>query len=90
MHLAIAQAREAAAGGNFAAGAVIVMNGRVVATGRNQARGTGDPTAHAEMVALRAPGTVLHMMAGLHRVELVEGILADECRALVPEASGFE
>jgi hypothetical protein len=30
------------------------------------------------------------MMAALHRVELVEGVLAAECAALAPEVTGFE
>jgi guanine deaminase len=35
-------------------GAVIVRNGEVVATGVNEIVGTNDPTAHAEMMAVRA------------------------------------
>ena len=38
-------------GGPF--GALIVKNGTVVATGHNQVTSTNDPTAHAEMVAIR-------------------------------------
>lgn len=38
-------------GGPF--GAVIVRNGKVVATGYNQVTSTNDPTAHAEIVAIR-------------------------------------
>ena len=49
MRLALAQARQ----GDFPFGAVIVRDGRVIATGRNLGRTTGDPTAHGEMVAIR-------------------------------------
>ncbi len=139
MRVAISEARRARAGGNFACGAAIVRGGRLVATGHNRVITTGDPTAHAEVTALRAAaaalGTrdlsgatlyatlepcpmcaaaavwarvarlvcgatdrrfgrpasaVLGMMAGLHRVELVEGVLGAECAALAPEVTGFE
>jgi tRNA(adenine34) deaminase len=40
-------------------GAVVVKDGKVVATGFNQPIGTHDPTAHAEIMALRAAAAVL-------------------------------
>jgi tRNA(Arg) A34 adenosine deaminase TadA len=55
MQKAIALATEnvvSGAGGPF--GAVIVRDGEIVATGVNQVTSTNDPTAHAEMVAIRA------------------------------------
>jgi tRNA(adenine34) deaminase len=59
MRLALDLAREAAAVGEVPVGAVVMRDGVVVATGRNAMRGGQDPTAHAEMVALRAAGAVL-------------------------------
>ncbi|WP_433272891.1 nucleoside deaminase [Actinosynnema sp. CS-041913] len=47
----------AAGGGPF--GAVIIKDGRVIATGTNQVTPTLDPTAHAEVVAIRAACRVL-------------------------------
>lgn len=54
MRRAIALSREhmqAGHGGPF--GAVVVMDGRIVGEGWNQVTGTNDPTAHAEVVAIR-------------------------------------
>ncbi len=57
---AIALARAAAAGGRGGPfGAVIVHEGRVVGRGENRVTSTNDPTAHAEMVAIRAACTTL-------------------------------
>ncbi len=49
MRIAIAEAAEA----DFPFGAAIVREGQVIATGRNLGRTNGDPTAHAEMMAIR-------------------------------------
>jgi tRNA(adenine34) deaminase len=54
MRDALAQANEAAAAGEVPVGAVVVCGGQIIATGRNGPVGQHDPTAHAEMVALRA------------------------------------
>lgn len=55
MGLALAEARAALASGDVPVGAVIVDAGGVlVAAGRNERELTGDPTAHAEVVAIRA------------------------------------
>ena len=59
MGLALAQAREAAAAGEVPVGAVVVRNGQVLATGRNAPIAGHDPTAHAEVVALREAARVL-------------------------------
>jgi tRNA(adenine34) deaminase len=57
MRRAIELAREAEAAGEVPVGAVIVRDGRIVGEGSNRPIGTRDPTAHAEMVALRAAGS---------------------------------
>jgi tRNA(adenine34) deaminase len=54
MSRALELAREAEAAGEVPVGAVIVRHGRIVAEGSNRPIGARDPTAHAEMVALRA------------------------------------
>ena len=54
MQQAISQAHNAWALGEVPVGAVLVKDGEVIATGFNQPIGTHDPTAHAEIVALRA------------------------------------
>jgi len=54
MRLALDQAREAAKRGEVPVGAVVVRQGEVIATGANAPVAAHDPTAHAEIVALRA------------------------------------
>jgi len=139
MHLAIAEAQAAEAAGEVPVGAIIVApSGEIIGRGNNQVLRTNDPTAHAEIVALRAAGLALAnyrlltpeggctlyctlepcaMCAGAilharitrlvfaardpkagacgsvlsvmnhptlnHRVEVTEGILADECSTIL-------
>ncbi|HOE11664.1 MAG TPA: tRNA adenosine(34) deaminase TadA [bacterium] len=129
-------ARDAAAQDEVPIGAVVVRDGEIIGRGRNRREETGDPTAHAEIVALREAGRNLRcwrlencdlyvtiepcvMCAGAvvwsrirrlvfgardakagavaslyqipqderlnHRVEVVEGVLADECAAMMKE-----
>jgi tRNA(adenine34) deaminase len=135
MRLALEQARRARDAGEVPVGAVVVVDGAVAGAGHNQPIGTADPTAHAEIVALRAaaaaagnyrlPASVLYvtvepclMCVGAlvharvatvvwgavdpkggairslldasalrlnHRFESVEGVLADESRALLQD-----
>ena len=59
MQQALSQAHNAWALGEVPVGAVVVKDGQVVATGFNQPIGTHDPTAHAEVVALRAAASIL-------------------------------
>jgi tRNA(adenine34) deaminase len=53
MEMALKEARAAGERGEVPIGAVVVIDGRVVASGFNQPISSVDPTAHAEMVALR-------------------------------------
>ncbi len=53
LEIALTQAREAAAAGEVPVGAVVVKDGQVIAVGRNSPIGACDPTAHAEINALR-------------------------------------
>jgi tRNA(adenine34) deaminase len=57
MERALAQARLALAAGEVPIGAIVVANGAVVADGFNQPISSTDPTAHAEIVALRRAAT---------------------------------
>jgi tRNA(adenine34) deaminase len=59
MRLALDQAHNAWALGEVPVGAVIVKEGRVLATGFNQPIGNADPTAHAEIQAIRAAAEML-------------------------------
>jgi tRNA(Arg) A34 adenosine deaminase TadA len=74
MELALALARrnaQSAAGGPF--GAIVVFEGKVVGEGSNRVTATNDPTAHAEVVALRAAGK------NLGRFELKGCVLYTSC-----------
>ena len=57
MRLALAEAAKARDAGEVPVGAIVVMDDRVVGSGFNQPITTSDPTAHAEIVALRAAAT---------------------------------
>ncbi len=133
MRRALAEARRALEHGEIPVGAVLTLDGRVLASGFNQPIGAHDPTAHAEVVALRTaaralsnyrlPGSTLYvtlepclLCVGAivqarvatvvygapdpkggavrsvlrvgdlplnHRFDVVEGVLAEECGALL-------
>jgi tRNA(adenine34) deaminase len=53
MELALAEAREAAAEGEVPVGAVALLGNQVLAARHNEREALGDPTAHAEILALR-------------------------------------
>jgi tRNA(adenine34) deaminase len=134
MRLALEEARRAEAAGEVPVGAVIVQNGEVIGAGRNRNIIDHDPTAHAEIVALRQAASKLanHRLTGCtlyvtvepcamcagaavlarierlvygcddpkagavrslyrlaedarlnHRINVVSGVLADDCSALL-------
>ncbi len=59
MSRALAQARQAARVGEVPVGAVIMRDGVVIAEAHNAPRGLSDPTAHAELLAIRRAAQVL-------------------------------
>ena len=65
MQRALAEATAAEEAGEVPVGAVIVKNGELIAAGQNRNLRDHDPSAHAEIVALRAAGRIL----GNHRLE---------------------
>lgn len=54
MQLAFAQAKNAETAGEVPIGAVIVKDGNVIASAHNLTETSNDPTAHAELIAIRA------------------------------------
>lgn len=59
MRLALAEAEQAAALDEVPVGAVLVLDGKVIGRGFNQPISSNDPSAHAEMVALRQAAQAL-------------------------------
>lgn len=68
MAAALAQARLAADAGEVPVGAAVVRDGVIIAAAHNAPRGLNDPTAHAEMLAIRAAALAL----GQERLETCE------------------
>lgn len=60
MEQALDEARTAQAEGEVPVGALIALDGRVIARAHNRPIALNDPTAHAEMLAIRAAGSVLN------------------------------
>lgn len=134
MRVAYDQALRARDAGEVPVGAAVVANGQIIGVGFNQTIGAVDPTAHAEVVALRdasrrmgnyrltetalyvtvepclmCAGALVHARVGTlvygtsepksgavrsvarildhwalnHQIEVVQGVLADECRELI-------
>ena len=59
MRDALAEAESANEDGEVPVGAIIVLEGKVLARGRNTMIGANDPTAHAEIVALRKAASAI-------------------------------
>jgi len=59
MSAALAEARAAAAAGEVPIGAIAAKDGKVIARGQNRVLRDCDPTAHAEIIALRAAAQVV-------------------------------
>ena len=77
MRLALAQATFARAAGEVPVGAVVVLDGGVVGRGYNHPIGTSDPTAHAEVLALREAARAIgnYRLAGATLYATVEPCL---------------
>jgi tRNA(adenine34) deaminase len=75
MSLALEEARAAGAAGDVPVGCVIVDRGNVLARGRNRRESDADPTAHAEVVALREAAKQL----GHWRVEATLFVTQEPC-----------
>ena len=60
MGAALEEARQAAEAGEVPIGAVAVYDGEIIARGQNRLLRTNDPTAHAEIVALRGAAAALN------------------------------
>jgi tRNA(adenine34) deaminase len=65
MQIALQEAQLASSNGEVPVGAIVVKDGKVIAVGRNSPIANHDPTAHAEIIALRAAAQVL----GNYRLE---------------------
>ncbi|HWZ34043.1 MAG TPA: tRNA adenosine(34) deaminase TadA [Bryobacteraceae bacterium] len=65
MRMALDLAREAGSAGEVPVGAVVVLDNRVIGRGRNSPIASNDPTAHAEILAIREAGAAI----GNYRVE---------------------
>ncbi len=59
MYLALEQAKQAESEGEVPVGAVVVINEKIIGEGRNQSLGCHDPSAHAEIMAIRQAGKTL-------------------------------
>jgi len=79
MRLALAEAERAAANGDVPIGAVVGREDEVLAAAGNERELRLDPTAHAEILALRAAAEPRLN----HRPEVVAGLLAEEAGELL-------
>ena len=75
MRIAIDEGQKAGMAGDVPVGAVIVIDGEVIARGHNRRQVAGDPTAHAEVEALRAASA----MCGGWRIEGTLYVTQEPC-----------
>ena len=85
MRIALDEAAAAAAAGEVPVGAVVTRGDEVIAVTRNRMRGAVDPTAHAEIEALREAGRVL----GTSRLDECDLWVSLEPCAMCAAAIGF-
>ena len=86
MELALEQAKEAQISGEVPVGAVFVDNGEVISASGNQPIGLDDPTAHAEILALRKAAEIKGFTEGgktgtVHKIKKGSGYAQDSYRA---------
>jgi len=74
MERALAEAAAAGDAGEVPVGAIIARGGQLIATGQNRNLRDRDPSAHAEIVALRAAGAALanHRLEGCEMYVIIE------------------
>ena len=89
MRMALEEAQEAGMAGEIPVGAVVVADGKVIARGGNETLRSGDPTAHAEIVALRAAAAALanHRLTNTTlyvTLEPLSDVCGRYCRGTVP------
>jgi tRNA(adenine34) deaminase len=75
MQLALAQAKIAGAAGDVPVGAIVVLGDEVIGSGYNRREVDADPTAHAEVMALRSAASRL----GIWRVEATLYVTQEPC-----------
>ncbi len=91
MQVALEEARLAADAGEVPIGAVVAVGGEVVARRHNEREAGGDPTAHAEVLALRDAAAATGswrlddatLLVTNHEFAVVPGVRADEGAALL-------
>ena len=76
MAIALGQARDALAHGDVPVGAVTLLDGQVVSARHNERQLTGDPTAHAEILALRETAVA---MGGWRLTEVTLVVTLEPC-----------
>lgn len=76
MLAAIAEARSAEALGEVPVGAIIVHEGRIIGRGHNERESTQDPTAHAEMIAIREAA---HALRSWRLIDTVLYVTLEPC-----------